>query len=187
MLFSLRPPLPALQPYVEMFVYHSGLVTDYRKERLLPDGAMNLIFDLSGFPKHTYNLETYQTKNRYRRAWFSGMHSTPLIIETGTGATLLVVRFQPGGAWPFFRFPMTEIADLVIDVESLWKSRFDELHDALMSRRHQPEACFQYLERFLTQMGTDHFEMPDFLGHAVQRLQSANQVLTMKQLAHHMG
>lgn len=48
MLFSLRPPLPDLQPHIEMFVYHSGLVMDYRKERLLPDGAMNLISDLSG-------------------------------------------------------------------------------------------------------------------------------------------
>jgi AraC-like DNA-binding protein len=188
MLFSLRPPLPVLQPYIEMFVYHSGLVTDYRKERLLPDGAVNLIFDLSGFPKHTYDNQTLKPVRGYKRAWLSGMHKQPLVIETGTGATLVVARFRPGGAWPFFKFPLSEMADLVVDVETLWGDRFDALHDALMAVHHQPDACFAILERFFFEVGqTSQLALPDFLDHAVQRISNAPHLLTMKELSHHMG
>lgn len=187
MIFSLRAPMPGLQNYIEMFAYHSGLITDYSKERLLPDGAMNLIFDLSGFPKHTYKPDTLEQKKRHRRAWFSGMHREPIIIETGTGATLVVIRFQPGGAWPFFRFPMTEMADLVIDVATLWGSTFEAIHDGLMERKHNPEACFQFLERSFLAMRPSQHELPDFFGHAVSRIAQSPHLLTMKQLSHHMG
>jgi hypothetical protein len=54
MIFRVQPPSPSLACHVEYFWYHEGLVSDYAMERLVPDGGVELIIDLTPTPKATH-------------------------------------------------------------------------------------------------------------------------------------
>jgi AraC-like DNA-binding protein len=43
-----------------------------------------------------------------------------------------IIRFRPGGAFPFFRTPMKHLADRVLPVEEIWGADGRELHERLM-------------------------------------------------------
>jgi AraC-like DNA-binding protein len=46
----------------------------------------------------------------------------------------VVIRFRPGGAYPFFRLPMRDLADQVLPIEDLWGASGRALHERLMER-----------------------------------------------------
>ncbi len=56
MLFRIQNPSPPLRPFIENLWYHEGIQSDHALERLLPDGAIELIFDLTDTPEDLVRL-----------------------------------------------------------------------------------------------------------------------------------
>jgi AraC-like DNA-binding protein len=53
----------------------------------------------------------------FRNAWISGMRSDWIAIEAAAGSAMTVIRFRPGGAFPFIGFPAEAISDTVVPLD----------------------------------------------------------------------
>lgn len=85
------------------------------KSRILPDGSNDIILDLSAEP----------------RSFVVGVMRRADVIPLAGHVDLLGIRFRPGGALPFLRQPLHELADRHVALDTLWGSRAGALIDAV--------------------------------------------------------
>ena len=53
----------------------------------------------------------------FKNYWVAGLQTHPLIIQSLTDTNLIGVRFLPGGAYPFFKFPINKLSDTVVEAD----------------------------------------------------------------------
>lgn len=129
-----RPPSPALAGLVELYWYYAGWAPGHARERLLPSGTMELIFDL-----------TDETRGD---AFLVGAQSGSVEIDTSRPQTLLGVHFKPGGAFAFLRPPADAFRDEEVVLSDVWGSLACEMRERFLETR-DPEAMFRMLEAAL--------------------------------------
>jgi AraC-like DNA-binding protein len=111
--FALHVPKAPLDRHVELLTFYAGFAPDHHREKLIPDGAIQIIVDLTDRPKRLYAGETAPGGTDFRRAWISGMHRRPIVIEAQHQASMLIIRFRPGGALAFVRHDAAALTDAV--------------------------------------------------------------------------
>jgi hypothetical protein len=131
MLFRLRKPRPPLSHFVEHVWFYRDLQVGHRREKLLPDAAMEFIIDLTDSPKKLFNGTTTQFRT-YRNAWISGMHRRFLVIGAENKSSMIGAHFHAGGAAPFFRFPLSELAGDVVELDLIFKREILALRDRIL-------------------------------------------------------
>ena len=89
-------PKRELQPFVECFWTSRTEGGAVSATRVLPDGCVDLIFDL------TPGFET---------AFWVGTMTRTVVVETSRPRHLLGVRFHPGGAKGLLDLPLKELTD----------------------------------------------------------------------------
>jgi AraC-like DNA-binding protein len=129
---TLYKPGPALFDCVESIVHFVGYDPAWQREKLLPDGRMELVVDLGDRPKRLYRSELGPDGDDFRRAWISGVHRRPIVIEAQPGASMLVVAFRPGGAAPFFGDNVYPLADRVFALDDVMGSAAASLRNRVL-------------------------------------------------------
>lgn len=109
--------------------YHRGYDPSHVIERLLPDGGINLIVDLTDRPKHIYDNERYSVVQTCIRSWISGVRTELISISAGLNSRMLVISFPPWGASAFTDVPMGRLADRVLPAEDLWHVSMSRLRE----------------------------------------------------------
>lgn len=124
-------PHPALRPFVDRFWARSDPASaGMAPVRILPDGCIDLIVDIS----------------RGCRATAVGTMTQATVFEPGEPTRLVGVRFRPGGAVPFLGAPADELTDRVVGAGALgirW------LTDGQLADHGHPVAAVRRLERAL--------------------------------------
>ena len=189
MIFKFHIPVSPLDLFIENIVYirDEGDVA-HNIERLLPDGNVVLIIDLTSEPKYIYDDETLQPVQACHKAWFSGIHSKGLLIPAGQNADQMVITFKKGKSFPFLQMPLTEVAGIVADTDLVMKniSRLREalLHYAPMGGPEEKLAC---AEQFFLREYLGKLEENPCVDYAVSRIVAAPDSLTMEEIAHNVG
>jgi AraC-like DNA-binding protein len=185
MIYKRHVPVRPLNLFVEHLWFYDEYTSSHTKEKLLPDGTMELIIDLREHPKHTYEPRTLQVDREYRQAWLSGMHHDYIVIESSPGS-MMGVHFRPGGAWPFFGRPLSEFTDDVVELQDVLGSEASFLRERLLAAP-TAELKFAILERFLLLRGGDRL-YPDRAVHfAVEQMISMPMRLLIRDLAAKVG
>lgn len=148
MIYRAYQPPPPLAYFVEGFWYYEGHTAGHPKDKLLPNGAMEMIIDLTEVPKKLYSSDHSGRFTTFRNCWISGMQDRFLIIGNEPNSSMMGARFRTGGAFPFFGFPMSELSADVVPLEDVWKCAALRLREQLLEQR-QVEGKFAVLERFL--------------------------------------
>jgi AraC-like DNA-binding protein len=110
------PPSP-LSRFVESITYYSGLVSDHSREKLLPDGTVHIVVDLTDTPKKRYQSADGVGVTEFRESWVSGAHDRFIVIGAETGSSMLVIAFRPGGAYPFLGLPLDLLTNSVLPLD----------------------------------------------------------------------
>src|SRR5580765_3991179 len=132
MIYRTYTPCFPLSQFVDWFWFYEGYEPEHRKERLLPHGAMELVIDLYEKPKRLFDRRDQTLFRSYRRSWISGTHSEFIVIEAAPHSSMMGIHFKPGGACPFFDFPLTELKDSVVELEATWGGSSIDLRDQLI-------------------------------------------------------
>lgn len=130
--FARRPPGRALEPYVTCYWMLTAEDAPPWKSRVLPDGSNDLILDLAARPT----------------PFVVGAMTRADVVPLAGRVDLLGVRFRPGGALPFLRVPLHELADRHVALETLWGSAAGSLADAVAAAPREDRVAV--LERMLT-------------------------------------
>jgi AraC-like DNA-binding protein len=130
--FALHFPKPPLDRHIESLTFYSGFDPQHDREKLIPDGAIQIIVDLTDTPKKLYASETSPIGVDFSRSWISGMQQRWIIIEAQQAASMLVIRFRPGGAFAFLRHDATAFTNSVHALDSVINGRAGSLRDRIL-------------------------------------------------------
>lgn len=139
-------PPPPLSHYIEMFWYWADFHPPHPRERILPGGAMELLFHLSDEPlRITYPDDQIHS---FRAPIIAGNRSEHFLVETLHPVTILAVWFKPGGGLPFFGASAGDMHNLHVPLDLLWQQAAHDLYEQVHAAR-TPAECFRLLETAL--------------------------------------
>ena len=179
-----KPGLP-LSQFIDFFFYYDGVHLDHSMEKLLPDGSIDLLIDLTETPKKLYHNEEATSYTSFKRSWVSGMKTNYILIDASV-SNMIGVHFKPGGCYPFVDFPMLELNDLTIDLESVWGKEANSIREAIL---HEPgiDRRFSILENYFLQKGKNKMENHVLVHYSVNELVQSPQMWTIKNLSDKTG
>lgn len=185
MIYRTRRPKPELSHFVEMMWFYEDLDPDHTKEKLLPDASMELVIDLSEGPKRLYDNRDLNRFAEFNRCWVSGLQRQYIVLGVVRGASMMGAHFGPGGAAPFFGFPISELSGNVIELDLIWKREILELREQLLEA-DGPDQKFDLLESYLIAKAKERLE-PDPTVAAALHMLRAWPVLSLRELASKLG
>lgn len=186
MLYKLHFPKPPLSFFVENIWYYNGHYVGHSREKILPDGAIELIVDLDSWPKKIFADETGTNSFRtVKKAWISGERTRYIVIGTDN-VHMIGIRFKPGGAYPFFGFPISELSEWVTELDLIWGRLIYDIRDQLLEI-DSPEGKIQRFEAFLLEQVQRSLEPNRAITYAIHQLQHSPQFLAIRDLASQIG
>jgi AraC-like DNA-binding protein len=99
-------------------------------QRIFPDGRMELIFHFGDAVQRRTNGNGFEPQPP---ATVSGQIKHFILLQPAGRLGVLGVRFHPAGTLPFLRVPMSELAEKVIALDSLWGHHGRLLADQIQS------------------------------------------------------
>jgi hypothetical protein len=149
MLYRQYSPPPPLGHFVELLWLYEGFARPaHEKERLLPDGSVELVFNLAEDKIRVYDRENTDKFQTFHGSVICGPHSQFFVIDTAEQDVVAGVHFWPGGAYPFFKLPSGELHNLHVGLDAIWGARAEEVRERLLAAK-TPEARLRILEEAL--------------------------------------
>jgi len=161
------PPAPLAQ-FVKCFWYWQGAPQTHAKEQLMPNGEPAIIVNLRDEPIRIYEPNDLSRSESFGLAVLSGPRSRPFVIDTEQEDRVFGIEFQPGGSFPFFRIPSSEIADSDVSLDCLWRGSIHELRECLLESP-DIDSMFALAQRFLMRQAVRPFELHPGVMFALHR------------------
>lgn len=180
------PPFP-LYNYIELITYYKGYNPPYSIERLLPDGGIDLIVDLTNSPKYIYDNDSLEEIQTCKKAWISGMRTSYISIQARADESeMLIVRFKPGTAWSMLHLPVLEIKDRVVDAEFIFGNEFLLFRESLLYAE-LVEQKISITEKYLLNRIKDHFEIHPAVNFCISKIIDNPSRSSIKEFTHQTG
>jgi AraC-like DNA-binding protein len=151
MLLLLRKPSGPIAHAVELITFHQGYRPPHTREVFVPDGGCEVVIDLSDAPKQRWHDERGDRFDMHRRGWVSGMRTSRIVIGSGSGAPMLVLRLRAGALPALVGLPASELNDTVVDLDLLLGAVFSTVRDRLgeLLELHGAAAMLEQVEQVL--------------------------------------
>jgi AraC-like DNA-binding protein len=183
----LHKPDPPLAPFVELFTYFEGYDAPHQIERLLPEGVVEIVIDLTETPKFIFDNQSFDRVQTCRTSWVSGVRMSPISISAGgRQSSMFIIRFRSGMAYPFLRIPVGELRGSVVEARALLGPGIRELREQLLEGR-SPAERFEKAENFLLGRLRGSAEVPAVLRFAVDTIAKNPQNGTLRHVVHASG
>ena len=186
MLLKLHFPSLPLSEFVELFTFYEDYAPSHLVERVLPEGVVEIIVDLTEEPKWIHDNATLKHSQSYRRAWVSGMRSKFISIGVAGRSAMFIIRFKPGKAYPFLQMPVREVDNMVIGYDSVMNGEFTDFRCALIEAP-TPVAKFALAERFILHRMRNHLDINPAIDYMVDRFIANPCTATIAEIVHRTG
>lgn len=120
MTFNQHQLSSSLASFVEAIFHFKNFVPNHSLERVVPTGHVFLIFELDGFPRHTFDNQDLQINNTFTEAWISGMHRKYITISAHEQSEMFVIQFKAHGAYPFLHFPIQQLNEKICPATTIF-------------------------------------------------------------------
>jgi AraC-like DNA-binding protein len=181
---STRPLSPALSPFVTgLHHLESESESAPTLERILPGGQVHLMVNLHEDEFRIYDGVDCSTVWRSRGAVLEGPSSKARVIDTGLQRNLICVDFTLGGAAAFFRPPISDARDGLVELDQLWGRDGSVLRERLLEAPTPAEKL-----RVLDAVLVEHFVHRDAPDPAIDRAASLlERGASIAAVASHVG
>ena len=179
-------PAPPLSDFVALLWLYEGYVQPHRKERLLPDGSMELVINLNEDETRLYDPHDTTRFQTLRGPVVVGAHSEFFVIDTAEQHTVAGVHFKPGGAFPFLGLPAGELHNAMVSLEDLWGRLANELRERLLEAG-TPQARLHVLEEALLARAATRLDRHPAVAFALQEFRSLPLTRTIADVTGQIG
>ena len=187
MLFYTHIPQPPLSNFVDLLWFYDGYSPGpHSKERLMPDGSIELVINLKDDEARIYDRENLDKCTRLPGALLCGPHSSFFVIDTAQQASVIGIHFKPGGAFPFFKMPACELHNLHVSLEDLWGHQSGLLRERLLEAP-TPEKKIHLLEQCLLEHAFKPLERHKSVDCALGLFRNIHTAPAMAELADQIG
>lgn len=153
------------------------------KERIFPDGCLELIFHYGDLFKN-YNAE--RTYELMPRSFIYGQFKGFIDIEATGSMGIFSIRFQPNGLKPFIDCDTNAVTGKILSVFDCWGKDGDVLEDKILnalSNKHR----IVILESFLLNKLKKHHEVDAVVEHCVNLIVKNEGNINIDKLAAHLN
>jgi len=171
-LLTHKKPAPPLSDFVDLLWLNEGYDTSHAKERLLPDGTVELVINLREDRVRIYDPHKLEQFHTVPGCVVSGPRSEFFVIDTAGAASTIGVHFKPGGAFPFFREPACELNNQTVALECLWGAASARLRERLLMAP-TPQQKFAVLEQCLLEQLAKPLQRHPAVNFAIQQFRCA--------------
>lgn len=148
MILVTHKPLPPLSEFVDLMWLCEDYCVSHEKERLLPDGTVELVINLREDRIKIYDAQKPEQFHMIPGCVVSGPRSEFFVIDTDGAAATMGVHFRPGGAFPFLGVPPSKLNNQSVALEYLWGGASNRLRERLLEAQ-TVDARFRVLESSL--------------------------------------
>jgi AraC-like DNA-binding protein len=141
-------PRHPLGEYVEDFWLYEGYAGAHLRERILPSGTVEMVFNLREDELRIYGPSDINQCRRFTGGVVSGPYAGAFASDTAEEANIMGVHFKPGGAGAILGVPLDELTNAHVDLAAIWGPDATRLREQLCNVR-QPDTRFRLLERVL--------------------------------------
>ncbi len=138
------------------------------RQRVVPDGCAQIIVSLSGTPIMVDDGDGWRC---FAGPVLAAPRTRPVTLDTANWGELIGVSFRPGGAAPFFRPPLHELADRTWRLEDLIGPAAADLHGRLLETP-APQQRRALMLGFLAERLAADFSPEDGVDFALARFRS---------------
>jgi AraC-like DNA-binding protein len=138
-----RPGAP-LAAFVDQFWYRRGYAPSRKRERALPTGSVDLVFNLHDDLIRTFADEQDSVGVVTNGAVVHGPQSRYFVLDARRHVHVVGVHFRPGGA-ALFGIAGPELADRHVPLQDIWGAAAIHLRERLLESP-MPQAMFALLE-----------------------------------------
>lgn len=182
-------PSAPLNQFIGFFLFYEGLNPPHDVDRFLPDGNTELLIDLADEPKFIFDNDTLKPIQTVKKVWVSGIRTAPITIPSGRGFRMFLIHFNPGMALPFYRIPLYEIKDLVVEADLVFGPDILRLRNLLL---HAPTVrdMFYVASQFMLDWGKAGLNPdPAFqcIQYAVQQMTLQAEQISLNELVGRIG
>lgn len=168
-MLEIKIPNYPLNQFIDCFIYFESFTSKHTVDRFLPDGNTEIVIDLKDTPQYIYDNETLEEKQVCKNAWASGVRTEFISIPSGQDSAMLIIYFKKGMAYPFFPFPMTEMADRVVDTDLLFGQEFGFLREAILEESDVNKRL-EITEEFLVERYVKNIALNPCVEYAVDQI-----------------
>lgn len=180
--------LPAwpLSDFVALLWLYEGYQQPHKKERLLPDGSMELVINLKEDRIRLYDPHDTDRFQTLRGPLLVGAHSEYFVIDTAEQHTVAGVHFKPGGAFPFLGLPARQFHNVRMPLNDLWGRLADELRSRVLEAA-TPQARFSVMEQVLLARAAGRFDRHPAVAFALREFRSVPHTRTIAEVTAQIG
>lgn len=186
MVFQLHVPRFPLSQFIETFIYYKDFNPIHSLDRFLPDGNVNVVIDLTDYPKHIYDNNTLKEIQACKNVWFSGIRNHFITIPSGKESEMFVINFHKGKAYPFVQIPLHELTDSVVDGDLVLTHEIMNLREMILSCQSITQKFLVAEEHLLKQFGTKLVGNP-FIDFAVDKILHSPAMVSIEHISNKVG
>jgi AraC-like DNA-binding protein len=172
MLYLTHVPAWPLTEFVDLLWLFDGVKPAHEKERLLPDGCMEMVINLHQDEVRFYDRRDVRKFQKMPGRVLVGAQSEFFVIDTAEQRSVIGAHFKPGGAFQFFKIPADELHGLHVCLDDLWGPAAADLREQLIEAA-VPERQFQIFEDALIAQARKRFERHPAVRFALAEFNSA--------------
>ena len=154
MLFQSYVPRAPLCEFVEDFWQYQNYVSAHARERILPSGTFEMVFNLQEDELRIYGPSQSDVCRRFTGAVISGPYAEAFMSDSAEEAAILGVHFKPGGASSILGIPARELCNAHIDLHAIWGRTANTMREQLSALR-DPMDRFRLVEQTLLERLSD--------------------------------
>ncbi len=179
--YTIYQPDEELSKYIK---YHWSLEdfeteTPHSKERVFPDGCIELIFHYGDHFKKIYDTGT---TNLQPKSFIHGQITRYIELQ-GTGKIgVFSVRFKPAGLQPFIHFDVLKITDSTLSVAEIWGDDGNQLETTILEATTNEERV-EIVERFLKSVLGTSKKNNEAIDFCVEAVLQSNGTISIEKLA----
>ena len=186
MIFEIYIPSFPLNQFIESFIYYRDYNPIHTVDRFLPDGNVNIVIDLTDYPKFIYDNDTLKEIQTCRNVWFSGIRNNYITIPSGKDSEMFIINFHKGKAYPFVQMPLHELTDSVVDGELVLTNEIMELREMILEIPLLLQK-FLTVENFLVKKFSKKLIVNPFIDFAVNKIINSPNQLSIEQISRKVG
>lgn len=184
MITSFYFPASPLSRYIDCF-WHSDGSAPYGREKILPAPEIEIMFNF-GAPSRVSEPSCPERFRDDKDRWVEGLRSGYVLLEFPPDMHLLSIVFKPGGVFPFLRFPISELRDQMVSLDSVWGCFAAELHERLYDAP-SVQARFALLECRLLARLQEHPDGLDVVQFAISEIARNHGAISVRELSESIG
>ena len=186
MSFDVRVPGPPLSRYVAMLWHCEGYAAPHAFERVLPNGAVQMLLPLTDEPLRAYDNCEIARYESFRVPLVCGARTVFAVVDAASQRSMMGVQFKPAGAFPFLGLPTGELHNEHVALDAAWGKEAGELHNQLLEAK-SANARFQILEQRLLQRLYRAREQPAAVKYALAAFDRAPHAQAIGEVCESVG